>query len=89
MTPHWEMTLGAERVKQIVDNDFKGRVSFLAQNIKTNDFGDPVFEPYVIRDMNGVPVAIIGQAFPTRRSPTRATSCRTGPSASRKKTCSR
>ncbi|MEK7694295.1 MAG: thiosulfohydrolase SoxB [Pseudomonadota bacterium] len=64
MTPHWEMTLGAERVKQIVDNDFKGRVSFLAQNIKTNDFGDPVFDPYVIRDMNGVAVAINGQAFP-------------------------
>ena len=64
MTPHWEMTLGADRVKQIVDNDFKGRVSFLAQNIKTNDFGDPVFDPYVIREMNGVPVAIIGQAFP-------------------------
>ncbi|WP_137928390.1 thiosulfohydrolase SoxB [Cupriavidus sp. 2SB] len=64
MTPHWEMTLGAERVKQIVDNDFKGRVSFLAQNVKTNDFGDPVFDPYVIREMNGVPVAIIGQAFP-------------------------
>lgn len=64
MTPHWEMTLGAERVRQIVDNDFKGKVSFLAQNVKTNDFGDPVFDPYVIREMNGVPVAIIGQAFP-------------------------
>nr|WP_315592953.1 thiosulfohydrolase SoxB [uncultured Cupriavidus sp.] len=64
MTPHWEMTLGADRVKQIVDNDFKGRVSFLAQNVKTNDFGDPVFDPYVMREMNGVPVAIIGQAFP-------------------------
>ncbi|GAA0849788.1 thiosulfohydrolase SoxB [Cupriavidus pauculus] len=64
MTPHWEMTLGTERVKQIVDGDFKGRVAFLAQNIKTNDFGDPVFDPYLIREMNGVPVAIIGQAFP-------------------------
>ena len=64
ITPHWEMTLGAERVKQIVDGDFKGRVAFLAQNIKTNDFGDPVFDPYIIREMNGVPVAIIGQAFP-------------------------
>lgn len=64
MTPHWEMTLGADRVKQIVDGDFKGRVAFLAQNIKTNDFGDPVFDPYIIREMNGVPVAIIGQAFP-------------------------
>lgn len=64
MTPHWEMTLGAERVKQIVDGDFKGKVAFLAQNIKTSDFGDPVFDPYVIKSMNGVNVAIIGQAFP-------------------------
>ncbi|MCE2679667.1 MAG: thiosulfohydrolase SoxB [Burkholderiales bacterium] len=64
MTAHWEMTLGEERVKQIVENDFKGKVSFLAQNIKTNDFGDPVFESYVMKEMNGVPVAIIGQAFP-------------------------
>ncbi|SCU74434.1 5'-Nucleotidase/2',3'-cyclic phosphodiesterase or related esterase [Cupriavidus necator] len=64
MTPHWEMTLGADRVKEIVDKDFKGKVAFLAQNIKTNDFGDPVFDPYVIREINGVPVAIIGQAFP-------------------------
>jgi len=64
MTPHWEMTLGAERVKEIVERDFKGKVSFLAQNIKTNDFGDPVFDAYVMREINGVPVAIIGQAFP-------------------------
>ncbi|MGO4306061.1 thiosulfohydrolase SoxB [Cupriavidus sp. RAF12] len=64
MTPHWEMTLGADRVKEIVSKDFKDRVSFLAQNIKTNDFGDPVFDPYVIRDINGIAVAIIGQAFP-------------------------
>jgi len=64
MTPHWEMTLGEERVKEIIEKDFKGKVSFLAQNIKTNDFGDAVFDPYVIREMNGVKVAIIGQAFP-------------------------
>lgn len=64
MTPHWEMTLGADRVKEIVEKDFKDKVSFLAQNIKTNDFGDPVFDPYVMRDINGVAVAIIGQAFP-------------------------
>jgi sulfur-oxidizing protein SoxB len=64
MTGHWEFTLGAERVKQIVDNDFKGNVEFVAQNIKTNDFGDQVFEPYVIKHINNIPVAIIGQAFP-------------------------
>ncbi len=64
MTAHWEMTLGQERVKEIVEKDFNGKVAFLAQNIKTNDFGDPVFDAYVMRQMNGVPVAIIGQAFP-------------------------
>jgi len=64
MTAHWEMTLGEDRVKQIVGTDFKGKVSFLAQNIQTTDFGDPVFEPYTLRTMNGVPVAIIGHAFP-------------------------
>jgi len=36
----------------------------LAQNIKTNDFGDPVFQSYVMKQINGIPVAIIGQAFP-------------------------
>lgn len=64
MTAHWEMTLGAERVQEIIEKDFNNKVSFLAQNIKTNDFGDPVFAPYIMREMNGVSVAIIGQAFP-------------------------
>jgi sulfur-oxidizing protein SoxB len=64
MTAHWEMTLGAERVQEIIEKDFNNKVSFLAQNIKTNDFGDPVFAPYILREMNGVSVAIIGQAFP-------------------------
>src|SRR5205823_9940511 len=54
MTGHWEFTLGAQRVKEIVEKDFAGRVEFLAQNIKTADFGDPVFKPYVLREMNGV-----------------------------------
>ena len=64
MTGHWEFTYGMERVKEIVEKDFKGRVDFLAQNIKTNDFGDAVFKPYTLREINGVTVAIIGQAFP-------------------------
>jgi sulfur-oxidizing protein SoxB len=64
MTGHWEFTYGAERVKQIVDGDFAGRIDFVAQNVKTTDFGDQVFPPFVIKPINGVPVAIIGQAFP-------------------------
>jgi S-sulfosulfanyl-L-cysteine sulfohydrolase len=69
MTAHWEFTYGEERVKQIIDKDFaasgafKG-IDFIAQNVKTKDFEDPVFKPYVIKEMNGASVAIIGQAFP-------------------------
>ncbi|MCE2688686.1 MAG: thiosulfohydrolase SoxB [Rubrivivax sp.] len=64
MTGHWEFTYGMKRVKEIVDKDFKGSVDFVAQNVKTADFGDAVFEPYVMKEMNGVKVAIVGQAFP-------------------------
>ena len=64
MTGHWEFTLGMERVKEIIEKDFAGQVDFVAHNVKTTDFGDPVFKPYVIRPVNGVPCAIIGQAFP-------------------------
>ncbi len=64
MTAHWEMTLGDKRVQEIVDKDFSGKMDFVAQNIQTTDFGDQVFAPYTIRQMNGVSVAIIGQAFP-------------------------
>ena len=64
MSSHWEFTLGHKRVLEIVEKDLKGKIDFLAQNIKTSDFGDKVFEPYSLREMNGVKVAVIGQAFP-------------------------
>jgi len=64
MTGHWEFTYGAKRVKEAVGKELAGRIEFLAQNVKTLDFGDPVFRSYTIRSLGGVPVAIIGQAFP-------------------------
>ncbi len=64
MTGHWEFTHGMARVQEILAKDFAGRVDFVAQNVTTADFGDPVFPPYVIRPINGVPCAVIGQAFP-------------------------
>jgi len=64
MTGHWEFTYGAARVKEVVDRDFAGRVDFIAQNVRTADFGDAVFPPYAMKSINGVRVAIIGQAFP-------------------------
>jgi len=62
MTAHWEFTYGEKRVQEAVRS--LAPIEFLAQNVKTVDFGDPVFKPYVMREMNGVPVAVIGQAFP-------------------------
>jgi sulfur-oxidizing protein SoxB len=64
MCPHWEFTFGAKRVQEIVEKDFKGHIDFLAQNVKTTDFEDLVFKPYSTRVINGVKIAVIGQAFP-------------------------
>jgi sulfur-oxidizing protein SoxB len=64
MCPHWEFTFGAKRVQEVVEKDFKGHIDFLAQNVKTTDFEDLVFKPYSTRVINGVKIAVIGQAFP-------------------------
>jgi len=64
MTGHWEFTYGAERVKEIIEKDLKGHIEFLAQNVNDNTWGELIFKPYVIREINKVPVAVIGEAFP-------------------------
>lgn len=64
MTLHWECTYGMARVTELAEKDLKGKIEIVAQNIKTADFGDPVFEAYTMRDVGGVKVAIVGQAFP-------------------------
>ena len=64
MTAHWEFTYGADRVKEAIEKELAGKIEFLAQNVKTVDFGDPVFKPFTIRKVGGVRVAVIGQAFP-------------------------
>ena len=62
MTAHWEFTYGAERmlagIKEAVP------IQFLAHNVRTVDFEDPVFTPYALPEVNGTRIAIIGQAFP-------------------------
>ncbi len=63
MTAHWEFTYGAERMKQAVEKEL-APIEFLAQNVRTTDFEDPVFQPYVLKNVDGVALAIIGQAFP-------------------------
>jgi sulfur-oxidizing protein SoxB len=63
MTAHWEFTYGAKRVRRAIESELGG-IEFLAQNVKTLDFEDPVFKPYTLRTANGVTFAVIGQAFP-------------------------
>ncbi len=63
MTAHWEFTYGADRVQHAVAKEL-APIEFIAQNVKTVDFEDPVFKPYSLRSVNGVPLAVIGQAFP-------------------------
>jgi S-sulfosulfanyl-L-cysteine sulfohydrolase len=61
MTGHWEFTLGDARVKELID---KLGYPFLAQNIRDNEWDEPVFKPSVTYERGGVKIAIIGQALP-------------------------
>ncbi len=61
MTGHWEFTYGQDRLNELIKKmDFP----FVAQNVNDATWGDPVFKPYVIKQVNGLAVAVIGQAFP-------------------------
>ncbi|HEY2336831.1 MAG TPA: thiosulfohydrolase SoxB [Burkholderiales bacterium] len=62
-TGHWEFTYGAARVRSAVERELTP-MEFLAQNVRTADFEEPVFKPYALRLVNHQPVAIIGQAYP-------------------------
>lgn len=68
--PHWEFTYGIERVKELFgDQDSRGlfRGDFVAHNVSDITWGppgDPVFRSYTIREVGGVRVGVIGQAFP-------------------------
>ncbi|HEB70771.1 MAG TPA: thiosulfohydrolase SoxB [Desulfobulbus sp.] len=61
MCGHWEFTYGEERVQELVN---MMEFPFLAQNVNDATWGDPIFKPYTIKTVNGLSVALIGQAFP-------------------------
>ena len=66
-TPHWEFVYGLERVKELFgDRERRGLFAgdFVAHNVTVAGWGDHVFHPYTIRDVGGVRIGVIGQAFP-------------------------
>jgi S-sulfosulfanyl-L-cysteine sulfohydrolase len=66
-TPHWEFVYGLDRVKELFgDREDRGLFAgdFVAHNVTVTGWGDHVFHPYTIREVGGVRVGVIGQAFP-------------------------
>lgn len=61
MTLHWEFNLGQEPFLQRVK---EARFAVLAQNLVDTDFGDRVLKPSLVKDLPGVKVGIVGQAYP-------------------------
>ncbi len=61
MTLHWEFNLGKETLLQrIAEANF----AVLAQNLVDTDFEDRILEPSIIKEMNGLRVAVVGEAYP-------------------------
>jgi sulfur-oxidizing protein SoxB len=66
-TPHWEFTHGIERVKELFgDRETRGLYTgdFVCHNCKELNWDEPVFHPYAVKELGGVRVGVIGQAFP-------------------------
>ncbi|WP_457596717.1 thiosulfohydrolase SoxB [Hydrogenimonas sp.] len=66
MVGHWEFTYGKERVKELID---MLDADFISQNIVdddpfSDDFEELVFPPYVVKEVGGAKIGIIGQSFP-------------------------
>lgn len=61
MVGHWEFTLGADRVKEITE---KAPFAFLAQNIRSVEWQEPVFKARKSFTKGGARIDVIGQAFP-------------------------
>ena len=61
MVGHWEFTLGADRVKEVAET---APFAFLAQNIRSLEWQEPVFKARKTFTKGGARIDVIGQAFP-------------------------
>lgn len=67
LAAHWEFTFGIDKMKEYFgDLEKKGvfKGDFVAHNVKDVTWDEPVFKPWTIREIGGVRIGIIGQAFP-------------------------
>ena len=61
MVGHWEFTLGADRVKELVG---QLQFPFLGQNVRDTEWNEPAFDAMTMIERGGVKIAVIGQALP-------------------------
>ena len=61
MVGHWEFTLGADRVKEIVDDL---GFPFLGLNVRDTEWNEAAFAPMTMLERGGIKIAVLGQAFP-------------------------
>ncbi len=61
MTGHWEFTLGAERVEELIEGL---GFPFLGGNVRDTEWDEAKFESTAFVERGGVKIAIVGQAFP-------------------------
>ncbi|MBI5348830.1 MAG: thiosulfohydrolase SoxB, partial [Chloroflexi bacterium] len=61
MTMHWEFNLGKKALLQRIG---EAKFTVLAQNLIDTDFGDRILTPSIIKEVGGVKVGIVGQAYP-------------------------
>jgi S-sulfosulfanyl-L-cysteine sulfohydrolase len=61
MTGHWEFTYGEARVTALAKSL---GYPFLALNVRSKEWQEPVFSAYKIFEKGSVRVAVLGQAFP-------------------------
>lgn len=59
-TLHWEFNLGKAALTQRIQ---EARFPVLAQNLVDREFEDPVLKPYVVQELGGIRVGILGQAY--------------------------
>ncbi len=61
LTLHWEFNLGKDALLQRIE---EAQFAVLVQNLVDTDFEDRVLQPSLVREINGLRVAVVGQAYP-------------------------